>query len=140
MNGTKIKALTFDTGGTILDWHTGFTAALAEVARDYEIERSWSSVANGLRRGALGKMLNLGEHHFPQYNFDDAHRIVLDELCDKHNLEMFTKEDRRRIWWDAPHNFQIWPDFNGILPKLRDRFICVSFTILSLCSGYPCSI
>ncbi len=25
-----VKALTFDTGGTILDWHGGFRAALAE--------------------------------------------------------------------------------------------------------------
>ena len=25
----KIKALTFDTGGTILDWHGGISAALA---------------------------------------------------------------------------------------------------------------
>ncbi len=25
-----VKALTFDTGGTILDWHSGFSAALAE--------------------------------------------------------------------------------------------------------------
>ena len=25
-----VKALTFDTGGTILDWHTGFRTALAE--------------------------------------------------------------------------------------------------------------
>ena len=26
---TEIKALTFDTGGTILDWHTGISRALA---------------------------------------------------------------------------------------------------------------
>ena len=26
-----IKALTFDTGGTILDWHTGISDALAKV-------------------------------------------------------------------------------------------------------------
>ena len=25
-----VKALTFDTGGTILDWHTGFKTALSE--------------------------------------------------------------------------------------------------------------
>ncbi len=30
MNG--IKALTFDTGGTVLDWHTGITRALGSFA------------------------------------------------------------------------------------------------------------
>ncbi len=29
MSVDDIKALTFDTGGTILDWHTGFHTALA---------------------------------------------------------------------------------------------------------------
>ena len=27
-NKSKIKALTFDTGGTILDWHSGFKKVL----------------------------------------------------------------------------------------------------------------
>ncbi len=30
MSLDDIEALTFDTGGTILDWHGGFSAALAE--------------------------------------------------------------------------------------------------------------
>ena len=34
-----IKALTFDTGGTILDWHTGISAALAEAGGRHGLER-----------------------------------------------------------------------------------------------------
>ena len=30
MMNREIKALPFDTGGTILDWHIGFSTALAE--------------------------------------------------------------------------------------------------------------
>ena len=30
MSLDDVKALTFDTDGTILDWHTGFSTALAE--------------------------------------------------------------------------------------------------------------
>ncbi len=29
MDVGKVKALTFDTGGTILDWHSGFRDSLA---------------------------------------------------------------------------------------------------------------
>jgi 2-haloacid dehalogenase len=69
-----IKALTFDTGGTILDWHTGFRAARHEISHD------WADFTNELRRRSLGSMLRLGEREPPAYNFDQAHRKVLDDL------------------------------------------------------------
>ncbi len=131
MNTNNIKALTFDTGGTILDWHTGFASALENVGKAHQIEKNWSGIANDLRRRSLGKMLNLGEHQPPQYNFDDAHRMVLDELCVENGLDSFTEEERFSIWWEAVHSFTTWPDFPAVLPKLRQQLMCVSFTILS---------
>ena len=62
MSLNEIKALTFDTGGTILDWHTGFATALGNAGKIHQIERDWGGVANDLRRRSLGKMVNLGEH------------------------------------------------------------------------------
>ena len=38
----KIKALTFDTGGTILDWHSGFKDALKMVGDKYNYKRDIS--------------------------------------------------------------------------------------------------
>ena len=35
MNFHDVKALTFDTGGTILDWHTGFRSALEKLGKKY---------------------------------------------------------------------------------------------------------
>ncbi|HIM69958.1 MAG TPA: hypothetical protein EYN06_00905, partial [Myxococcales bacterium] len=131
MNTNDIKALTFDTGGTILDWHTGFATALKRVGKVHQIERDWGGVANDLRRRSLGKMVNLGEHAPPQYNFDDAHRMALDEVCVENGLDSFTEKERHSIWWDAVHSLTTWPDFPAVLPKLGQRFMCVSFTILS---------
>ena len=129
LNG--IRALTFDTGGTILDWHSGFRRALAEAGGVIGEERDWGALANELRRGALKRMLNLGEHSPPTYNFDGGHRASLDEVLQVHGLDAVSEAERRRISWDVPHNFECWPDFPAVLPKLRERFICASFTILS---------
>ena len=126
-----VKALTFDTGGTILDWHTGFRTALAETGARHRLERDWGTLANEIRRGALSRMLRLGEHEPPGHNFDDAHRMALDEVIAKHGLDAFTPAERRAIWWDRAHAFRCWPDFPAVLPKLRAKFICASFTILS---------
>ena len=131
MNRYNIKALTFDTGGTILDWHTGFRSALSKLGKSHNIERDWPALANELRRKSLKRILNLGEHQPPPLNFDDSHRLSLDELCSENGLEFFDKTERESIWWDAAHNFKCWPDFPNTLPRLRQSFICASFTILS---------
>ena len=131
MNFHDVKALTFDTGGTILDWHTGFRSALEKLGKKYEVQRDWGSLANEIRRRSLGAMLNLGEHEPAAYNFDDAHRRAIESVLDENGLDVATEEERREIWWDRAHNFQCWPDFPDVLPRLRNKFICVSFTILS---------
>ncbi len=131
MSLSDIRALTFDTGGTILDWHTGFSTVLAETGARHGLERNWHDITNDLRRRSLGKMLNLGEHEPPAYNFDGAHRAALEELIAEHGLEAFTEAERHAIAYEAPHNFTCWPDFPAVLPKLRTKFMCASFTILS---------
>jgi 2-haloacid dehalogenase len=67
----------------------------------------------------------------PAYNIDKVHRDVLDELRGETGIDAFSPEDRRTIaqrW----HELAAWPDFVTALPRLRRRYVCVSFTILTL--------
>jgi 2-haloacid dehalogenase len=131
MSLSGIRALTFDTGGTILDWHSGFRDALALAGEQHGVRRDWALMANALRRRSLGAMLNLGEHEPPAYNFDGAHRFTLDEILAEEGLDSFTEADRHAIAYHAAHNLTCWPDFPSVLPKLRARYLVASFTILS---------
>lgn len=126
-----IQALTFDTGGTILDWHSGFAGALAALGEKHGEARDWHALANDLRKRSLQMVVNLGEHTPPTINFDDAHRLALDETLAANGLDSFTADERRTVWWDAIHALDCWPDFPPALAKLRERFICASFTLLS---------
>jgi len=45
--------------------------------------------------------------------------------------EAFSDAQRHAIAYVALHNFDCWPDFPPTLPKLREKYICTSFTILS---------
>ena len=125
MDLSKIKALTFDTGGTILDWHTGFRDSLAVLGVKYNVEEDWASLANDWRRKSLGRMLNLGKDEPPAYNFDGAHAAALDEVLSANGLGDATPEERRAIWWDRVHSLP------SVFPKLREKYICASFTLLS---------
>ena len=122
-----IKALTFDTGGTILDWHGGISRKLAEVAGRRGLKADWAAVTNEYRRRSLGAIVNqLG----PRFNFDDVHRDQLDRVVADFGLGALTKEDRDEIW-RAWFVLDAWPDFVPGLDRLRVKYPCVSFTLLT---------
>ena len=123
-----VKVLAFDTGGTVLDWHSGLVAALTDCGARRGVERRWDEFANEYRRRALRRMVDAVD---PAFNIDDVHREVLDGLLAEERIDAFTPEDRRAIvqrW----HELDTWPDFATALVRLRARYVCVSFTILSL--------
>jgi 2-haloacid dehalogenase len=123
-----LKVLAFDTGGTILDWHSGISAALAKAGRRRGVEHDWAAFTNEYRRRALRRMVGQVD---PSFNIDDVHRDLLDELLAEAGITAFTTEDRATVaarW----HALDAWPDFVPALARLRRRYICVSFTILSL--------
>ena len=110
-----IKALTFDTGGTILDWHAGFSDALAKAGAKHGLDRDWPGLANELRRRSLSLTINMGKHTPPEHNHDDSHRMALAVIIAENGLEAFTTHDRRSIWWDAPHSLDARTDFPEVL-------------------------
>ena len=122
-----VKALTFDTGGTILDWHRGVAAALAAAGKRRGIAADWAEATNEYRRRALKGMTRQVR---PDFNIDDVHRRVLDELIAEAGWSAFTAEDRAAIH-GAWHALDAWPDFPAALARLRRRHVVASFTILS---------
>ncbi len=131
MTLAAIKALTFDTGGTILDWHTGLTAALADAGRAAGVNRDWAALARHFRQRSLAAMQHHGATAPATKNFDDVHRETLDGLLAEAGLEALDDAQRRAIWHDALHRLRCWPDFPPALAQLRTRYLCVSFTMLS---------
>ena len=131
MSLADVEALTFDTGGTVLDWHSGFRDAFAEAGARHGLEQDWAALANEMRRRSLAAMLNLGEREPPRINIDDAHAAALDEVLTQEGLDAFDADDRRRIAWTAPHALRCWPDVPEGLRRIRAKRIAASFTILS---------
>lgn len=126
-----VKALSFDTGGTILDWHSGISRVLARTGAQHGLERDWAAATNDYRRRSLQRMLNAGGDSPAAFNIDDVHRETIDAVCAEHGLEAFTAAERSdiaRAW----HALDAWPDFPAVLPRLRERYVCASFTILSV--------
>lgn len=126
-----VKALTFDTGGTILDWHGGISRAMARAGAQRDLERDWAAITNEYRAASLKAMLNAGKDAPATFNIDDVHRQQLAEIIEKHDLGAFTTADRDAIW-QTWHQLDCWPDFPAAQHEMRNDFIVTSFTILSV--------
>lgn len=124
----KIKALTFDTGGTILDWHSGICSAFQRIGERHGISLDWHTVTNDYRRLAMNGIVGQVQ---PAFNMDDVHRTALDTVLSKHGLQAFTAQDRWHIF-HAWHELSAWPDFPVALERIRKKLPVISFTMLPL--------
>src|SRR3954466_11018023 len=123
----NIKALTFDTGGTVLDWHAGISRAFAIAGAKRGLKADWASITNEYRRRSLKGIT--GQVN-PDFNFDDVHRRMLDAVIADYKLDALTPEDRDAIW-NTWHALDAWPDFAAALARLRKRYVVASFTLLT---------
>ena len=123
----NIKALTFDTGGTILDWHSGISAAFARAGTAHGLAADWHEVTNEYRRRSLKAIVGQVR---PPFNFDDVHRRVLDEVIADFGLGALSLGARDDIWrtW---HQLDAWPGFAPALARLRKKYVVASFTLLT---------
>lgn len=123
---SSIKALTFDTGGTVLDWHKALHAAFSAAGARHGLERDWHTVVNDHRRGTMKRIVGQVQ---PAFTMDDVHRRMVDVVAEVHGLDAFTS-DERDVIATAWHRTDCWPDFPPALARLRSKLPCVSFTLL----------
>ena len=124
----KIKALTFDTGGTILDWHSGVFSAFERIGKRHHKALDWHAVTNDYRRLAMKGIVGQVE---PAFNMDHVHRAALGELLHQYGLAQYDAHDREQLFrtW---HELAAWPDFPAALARIRQTLPAISFTMLPL--------
>jgi 2-haloacid dehalogenase len=121
-----IRAIFFDTGGTVLDWHGGLVEAFDALGARHGLTRDWHAMANDWRRRTMKGIV--GQEH-PDFHMDDVHRRVLDETLAHFDLAAVPAAERDDLWrtW---HRLRAWPDFAPALGALRQALPVVSFTML----------
>lgn len=123
-----VRALTFDTGGTTLGWHSGVCNALQKIGKHHGMSLDWHTVTNDCRRQAMKGIVG---HVQPAFNMDDVHRSALDEVLTNYGLEKFNALERWQIF-HAWYQSDCWPDFPRALERIRQRLPVISFTMLPL--------
>ena len=84
----KIKALTFDVGGTVFDWRGTIEEELSRLAAEQGTCLDVSQFATDWRLGMFQMLARVRSGELPWMNADQLHRSVLDEVLKKNTTTM----------------------------------------------------
>ena len=124
-----VKALVFDTFGTVVDWRTSVTQEVEGLARRKGLTVDGAKFADTWRAGYAPSMNRVRSGDMPWTKLDDLHRMILDKLLVDFGIAGLSEAEvdaLNRAW----HRLRPWPDAVAGLTRLRRRF-----TIAPLSNG-----
>jgi 2-haloacid dehalogenase len=117
-----VKAILFDTFGTVVDWRGSLIAELTGWGRDHGYQADWTGLVDEWRAAYAPSMDRVRRGELPWTILDDLHRASLDELVVRFGIAGLSEAERdhiNRAW----HRLRPWPDAIEGLQRLKTRFI-----------------
>ncbi|HYM24379.1 MAG TPA: haloacid dehalogenase type II [Vicinamibacterales bacterium] len=117
-----LKALVFDTFGTVVDYRSSIIREGEALGRAKHLAVDWPKFADAWRTGYAPSMNKVRTGELPWTKLDDLHRMVLDRLLDEFHVSGLTPEEIEafnRAW----HRLTPWPDAVAGLTRLKRRFV-----------------
>jgi 2-haloacid dehalogenase len=117
-----VRALVFDTFGTVVDWRTSVTLEVQQLAKKKNVTVDGAAFADAWRGGYGPSMNRVRTGDLPWTKLDDLHRMILDKILGDFGMTMLTdaeKSDLNRVW----HRLKPWPDAPAGLARLKRKFI-----------------
>lgn len=116
-----VKALMFDTFGTVVDWRGSIIEEGLAWNRERGISIDWASFADRWRAGVAPEMTKVREGRLPWINLDILLGRVLDNLLKEFRIEGLSPEERNnwnRVWC----RLNPWPDSIVGLTRLKKKY------------------
>lgn len=123
MSLESVKAILFDTFGTIVDWRGSVAAEVERVARAKGVDGvDGDAFARAWRAGYQPGMAPVISGERPWTAIDVIHREILDEILPKFGLGGLTEAEREHLNL-AWHRLNPWPDSVPGLLRLKRKFL-----------------
>ncbi len=117
-----VKAIVFDTFGTVVDWRSSLIADFTEWGKRRGITANWETLVDDWRAAYSPGMDRVRKGETPWTTLDQLHRQSLEKLVTAQNIVGLTEADLdylRRGW----HRLRPWPDAVAGMQRLRKRYI-----------------
>jgi 2-haloacid dehalogenase len=119
---TAVKALTFDTFGTVVDYRSSIIAEGEALGKAKSLNVDWTRFADAWRSGYAPSMDRVRKGEMPWTRLDTLHRMTLDRLLADFAITGLSEQDKdhlNRVW----HRLKPWPDAVAGLTRLKKKFI-----------------
>ncbi len=120
-NLSNVKALVFDTFGTVVDWRGSIIAEGRIWGKTKGLNINWADFADRwrLRYGPAMDKVRKGE--LPWTILDDLHRMMLEDVLKDFKIEL--TEAEKLAWTHVWRRLKPWPDAVEGLTRLKKKFV-----------------
>lgn len=122
MNVATIKALLFDTFGTVMNWRDSIIDDFRSFGRDSGIEIDWAAFVDEWKTAYRPGMEAVRSGRQPWTRVDRIYRLKLDQMLPKYGLDTLSEKQKahlNRVW----HRLRPWPDALHGLTRLKRRYV-----------------
>jgi len=124
-----VKALVFDTFGTVVDWRSSVAAEVAALAKRKGFSVDAAKFADAWRAGYGPSMNRVRTGELPWTKLDALHRMTLDKILVDFQIAGLSESEKTSLNL-AWHRLRPWPDAVAGLTRLKKKF-----TIAPLSNG-----
>jgi 2-haloacid dehalogenase len=117
-----LRAIMFDTFGTLVDWRGSIIRQLDAFGREHGIAADWTGLTDAWRAAYVPNMQKVRAGEMPWTKLDDLHRMELETLLDRFAVAGLSEEQKahlNRVW----HRLDPWPDTVPAMRRLKTRFV-----------------
>ena len=119
---STVKALVFDTFGTIVDWRSSVIAEGMAWGKAKGINVNWVDFADHWRLGYAPAMDKVRKGEIPWTRLDDLHRMILEDLLKEFKIDKLTEEEKVS-WTYVWRRLKPWPDSVEGLTRLKKKYV-----------------
>jgi 2-haloacid dehalogenase len=119
---SEIRALLFDTFGTLVDWRTGLVTQLEQWGRAHNIAADWPSLVLAWRRDHVPALAKVRAGQREWANYDELQSETMRQLAPQFGLPALsddTLDHLARMWHQLPG----WPDTSEGMARLRQKHL-----------------
>jgi len=117
-----VKALVFDTFGTVVDWRSSVAREVDALAKKKGVTLDAAKFADAWRAGYGPSMNRVRSGDLPWTKLDALHRMILDKILGDFGFPGLSEDEKdalNRAW----HRLTPWPDAVAGLTRLKKKFI-----------------
>jgi 2-haloacid dehalogenase len=118
----NVKALVFDTFGTVVDWRSSVIAEGIAWGKAKGLNINWVDFADRWRLGYGPTMDKVRNGEIPWTRLDDLHRMILDDLLKEFKINGLTEEEKVS-WTHVWRRLKPWPDSVEGLTRLKKKYM-----------------